>query len=81
MFKKSLVVLSAALVLTSTSAAFAMAGNSDHRAGTRADSSVRQWRQASAASDVVVENGKVIGRDPDANVRLQIRKDYLNLFR
>lgn len=52
MFKKSLVVLSAALVLAGTSVAFAMAGNSDHRAGKHADSSARQWRQASPPSDV-----------------------------
>ncbi len=27
-------------------------------------------------SDKVVEDGKVIGADPDANVRLELRRDY-----
>jgi hypothetical protein len=26
-------------------------------------------------NDVVIENGQVLGRDPDPNVRLQLRRD------
>jgi hypothetical protein len=29
--------------------------------------------------DAVVEDGKVIGQDPDPNVRLELRRDYYSL--
>jgi hypothetical protein len=30
---------------------------------------------AGSAPDVVIENGMIVGQDPDANVRLQLRRD------
>jgi L-alanine-DL-glutamate epimerase-like enolase superfamily enzyme len=31
---------------------------------------------AAAASDVVTVDGQYVGRDPDANVRAELRRDY-----
>lgn len=31
---------------------------------------------APLASDQVYENGKLIGQDPDANIRMMLRKDF-----
>lgn len=31
--------------------------------------------------DAVIEDGKVIGQDPDANVRLELRRDYPSIDR
>ena len=31
---------------------------------------------ASVPRDAVIEEGKIIGQDPDPNVRLELRRDY-----
>ncbi len=70
MFAKTVFALSAAIVLAGSSAALAMTKSSDHRTG--AGVALAQ----SVSSHTVFVEGKIVGRDPDANVRLQLRRDY-----
>jgi hypothetical protein len=59
----------AALAAVVASPAFAQAPRHFHLA---AQSAALPW-------DAVVEDGKVIGQDPDPNVRLELRRDYYSL--
>ena len=35
---------------------------------------------ATASSDVVIVDGKVVGQDPDPNVRLELRRDHVSEY-
>jgi hypothetical protein len=37
-------------------------------------------QSAAVPSDVVVDNGKVIGQDPDPNVRLELLRDHVSEY-
>lgn len=80
MFAKTVFALSAAIVLAASSAALAMTKSSDHRTGARAavaqSVSSHPLSRNGASSDAVFAEGKLVGRDPDASVRLQLRRDY-----
>jgi hypothetical protein len=59
----------AALAAVVASPAFAQAPRHFHLA---TQSAALPW-------DAVVQDGKVIGQDPDPNVRLELRRDYYSL--
>ena len=82
MFTKTVLALSAAIALATSSAAQAMPRHSAHGAAAGAayaqSLSARQMPPAGMSSDAVIApGGRVIGRDPDPRVRLQIWSDYL----
>jgi hypothetical protein len=60
-------VAAAALAAVIASPAFAQTARYH-----RADSG----QSASAPWDAVIEDNQVVGQDPDANVRLELRRDY-----
>lgn len=71
MFAKSIIALSAAIALAAVSGGLAEAKKAKQRsAGSAA------FAQAVASSPAVIVQGKVIGRDPDPNVRLALLKAY-----
>jgi len=37
-------------------------------------------QSAAVPSDIVVDNGKVIGQDPDPNVRLELLRDHVSEY-
>ena len=80
MFAKAVFPLSAAIVLAGSSAALAVTKSSDHRPDARAafaqSVSARHLLPNRVSSAAVFTEGKIIGHDPDANVRLQLRRDY-----
>lgn len=83
MFAKTVLALSAAVVLASSSAALAKSKRSDQRAATPTWQSDAGGAYARASGlpwngivgDTVIRDGRIIGRDPDANVRLMIYRD------
>ena len=80
MFTKTVLALSAIIVLADSSAAFAMAKTSHHRTGARTALTrpvmAQTLRLSGVTSDTVFSGGNIIGRDPDPNVRLQLQRDY-----
>lgn len=72
MLPKSILALSAAIVMAGSSAALA-AKSSNQQKGAAA---FAQSVPARISSTAVFADGKIIGRDPDGNVRLQLLRDY-----
>jgi hypothetical protein len=70
MFNK--IVIAAAFASLIAAPAFAQSHKSTYK-----QDSMGSYAQAPSATDYdeVVVNGKVIGQDPDANVRLELRRD------
>jgi hypothetical protein len=85
MFTKTVLALSAAVVLAGSTAAlaetYASIGTriSDDRMNVRAAFAQalpgRHALQNGVSFDSVLVDGQIIGRDPDANVRLNLRRD------
>lgn len=83
---KTVIIASAALLAVVASPALAQSnyGRDNLSNGYYAQSAQQNVRGAFAQSypgafnnpNVVVEGGKVIGADPDANVRLELRRDF-----
>jgi hypothetical protein len=83
---KTIVIVSAALAALVATPALAQSNYGHDRSayGFEAPRVQQNARGAFAQSNrgalnnrnVVIEDGKVIGADPDPNVRLQIRRDY-----
>ena len=74
-------VLSAALAMLLALPAFAQSYSGGYGTGTPRASShkhrgVRAEGISPADPDVVYENGQYVGRDPDPNVRLELRRDW-----
>ncbi len=67
-------VLGAAFAMLAASPVLAQGAYAPHRA-TRIDT-IRAQAMPTAQSDSVYVDGQYAGADPDANVRLQLQKDY-----
>ena len=69
-------ILGAALALMAASPVLAQ-GSYTHRAtaATRLDN-IRAQAMPTLNSDAVYVDGQYVGADPDANVRLELQKDY-----
>ena len=67
-------ILGAALAVMAASPVLAQGSYAPHRA-TRLDY-IRAQALPSVNSDTVYVDGQYAGTDPDANVRLQLQKDY-----
>ena len=67
-------VLGAALAAMAASPVFAQGAYAPHRA-TRLDN-IRAQAAPTLQSGAVYVDGQFVGADPDANVRLQLQKDY-----
>jgi len=65
----------AALVLAVVAASPAMAASYHHRAAAQAYAADEAgYAYAPVGASAVIENGTVVGADPDANVRLNLRE-------
>ena len=67
-------ILGAALAVMAASPVLAQGSYAPHRA-TRLDS-IRAQAMPTLQSGAVYVEGQLVGADPDANVRLQLQKDY-----
>lgn len=67
-------ILGAALAVIAASPVLAQGAYAPHRA-TRLDN-VRAQAMPTLQSGAVFAEGHIVGADPDANVRLQLQKDY-----
>ena len=80
--KKALIVASALAAVLSTSA-FAQTSNEPNVPARHAARKVQvlngRYMAVPQATDpyTVIENDRVVGRDPDANVRTQLRRDFI----
>ena len=68
-------VLGAALAVMAASPVLAQGATTTHRAATRLDG-IRAQAMPALQSGAVYAEGQFVGADPDANVRLQLQKDY-----
>jgi len=77
MFAKTTFVLTAAIALGGVSSSLAMTrnGHAGARAAFAQSGIAPTLPQDGASSDRVFANGKIIGRDPDRNVRFEIWRD------
>lgn len=79
---KKLTLTAVAAVLTAavlgSASAYAHTAPQHRHAADRADieSYAQQLPSLGAPGQVVAEYGRVLGQDPDANVRLQLKRDY-----
>ena len=72
---RKLILAATAAALLATPA-FAKPAKNHHHDQAKARGAYAQSVTAPATSEKVVVNGKLIGQDPDANVRLMLQKDF-----
>lgn len=70
MFSTTKILLSAAIILGTASAAMAMTKATNSRSHAR-----DAFAYAGSSSRVVISNGRVLGQDPDFHVRLSLIRD------
>lgn len=76
MFAKTMIALSAAIALAAVSGGLAEAKKAKQRSAGFAAFAQSAPIKGTVSSPAVIADGKVIGRDPDPNVRLNLLKAY-----
>jgi hypothetical protein len=78
LFGVSMAALIASPALAQTTRQHSSAAN--HRAVQEEQWLAGQPMQNAYAPDVVIEGGKIVGQDPDPNVRLELRRDSISEY-